>query len=443
MAIIKKADNINIIVANDYTSISKISFEESEQVLIKATKDNLNLSSQKRVILQGFGKTGKKTDELPLRVLKVDGPFDSGKKVAIMEKGKWYTFKVVQFNREPKADELKQLRWARQYDDAKIVESPNPNIKGSKELKFMVKANNESSKIRIYAYFKQANKDVSVEAEIGLQEIIVIVGTEQHSANYGNKMMFPAQAVREIRQNYFTNKYITILMFTDGYNAEELSNPEKSAKAFNKNVNFKKINSVSDLINYMNSGDAKVKREKVKIGAIKVFAHGLPSAFDFGLDGKNQIVQKFEISHISQIKKESFISNPIIYSYACRTGNADSRPEASKKGYAYDSNWIDLVKPKESLAQKLADNFNATVYAYIKRSEYKSTWDDKNNQAYKDKYIQIEDENLDGQIYRPSQWDEALWNPQGAYALPTVGTTPIGLPSQVYKFEKNKEPIPN
>ncbi|WP_353146584.1 hypothetical protein [Chryseobacterium sp.] len=56
MAIIKKAKNINIQVINHYTSLSKVSHEESGEVIIEATKQNLELSSQKKTILQGFGK---------------------------------------------------------------------------------------------------------------------------------------------------------------------------------------------------------------------------------------------------------------------------------------------------------------------------------------------------------------------------------------------------
>ncbi len=59
MAIVKKANNINIQVANNYTSVSKVSHEESGEVIIEATKQNLELSSQKRAILQGLGKGGQ------------------------------------------------------------------------------------------------------------------------------------------------------------------------------------------------------------------------------------------------------------------------------------------------------------------------------------------------------------------------------------------------
>lgn len=63
MAIIKKAKNINIQVANNYTSLCKVSYEESEEVIMEATKGNLNLSSQKRVIMQGFGREPKASEK--------------------------------------------------------------------------------------------------------------------------------------------------------------------------------------------------------------------------------------------------------------------------------------------------------------------------------------------------------------------------------------------
>ena len=60
---------------------------------------------------------------LELRVLKIDGPFehDTKKKADKVEKGKWYSYKVTQFNRTPKKEELQHLKWATEYNaDGKI-----------------------------------------------------------------------------------------------------------------------------------------------------------------------------------------------------------------------------------------------------------------------------------------------------------------------------------
>ncbi|KUJ50308.1 DUF3289 family protein [Chryseobacterium sp. JAH] len=71
MAILKKANNINIQVSNKYTSFSKVSHEESEEVIIEATKQNLELSSQKRTLMQGFGKDGAGDEDCKEGVIKV------------------------------------------------------------------------------------------------------------------------------------------------------------------------------------------------------------------------------------------------------------------------------------------------------------------------------------------------------------------------------------
>lgn len=53
MGIYKKATNIYIKVRGTYTSISGTSYEEVEEVIIEATKGDLELISAKKVILDG------------------------------------------------------------------------------------------------------------------------------------------------------------------------------------------------------------------------------------------------------------------------------------------------------------------------------------------------------------------------------------------------------
>ena len=85
------------------------------------------------------------------------------------------------------------------------------------------------------------------------------------------------------------------------------------------------------------------------------------------------------------------------------------------------------------------------MYAFLRRSNYTSTWLDKGDENYKKKYITIEDEEVSNPInpkdWFRKGWDDALWNPEGAYLKPTSGNTPGGqLPSTMYKFEKGKKP---
>ena len=273
-------------------------------------------------------------------------------------------------------------------------------------------------------------------------EVLIIVGTEQHSSSYGNKLMFPAQAVREVRQNYKDHKHITIIMFQDGFTAMQLSIVKHDAKSHNRAVYFKFINSTAELIQYINRGDATISRDVLKIGTIKIFSHGLPSILDFGLDGVNNSSQRFGVQHVSQLQLDAFIKKPVIESFACRTGNSSS-------GEFFLSNWQDEIQMKRSLAQKLSDYLDAKVIAYLRRSNYETTWVEGHDAAYNKKYMTITDESTDGvvkaikDILRGSRntFDEALWNSDGAYNLPRAGSTPKGLPADMYVFEKGKDPI--
>jgi hypothetical protein len=413
------------------------------------SQENIENYSQKQVIQKGAEKgvthnkpkTPKLTD---LKVTKVEGPFDKdGKLVTIVKKGEFFTYKATP-SRKPTVSEVILLKWATKNDNGKVKELTGVSSHNqlSKEGKIIIgiAINEDCEKAKVYAYFKKANNSASVLTDVEIIEVILIVGTEQHSQTYGNKLMFPAQAVREIKENYKKTKKVTVIIFTDGFNSLQLSTIEKDSKKINSMVNFKEINSVTSLINYINKGDSVNSRNKVKIGVIKIFSHGLPSILDFGLDGSNENTQRFQISHVAMLKIESFSKRPEIYSYACRTGNADS----NWMNTSYGKNWSTIVKPKESLAQKLSDHLDAKVFAFIRRSNYTSTWLDKGDENYKSKYVTIEDEEVSNPInpkdWFRKGWDDSLWNPDGAYAKPTVGDTPTGLPSEMYRFEKGKDP---
>ena len=55
MGIFKRANNIYITVRDTYTSIGGTSYEEAEEVIIEATNGDLELVSQKKVVMQGLG----------------------------------------------------------------------------------------------------------------------------------------------------------------------------------------------------------------------------------------------------------------------------------------------------------------------------------------------------------------------------------------------------
>lgn len=384
-----------------------------------------------------------------LKVIKVEGPFDENNKLLdCVEKGKWYKYKA-KFNRNPEKNELKILKWASEYDESRkrnlLIDVSN---KGLVEISHQIFPTSTAHKLKIYAYFQKP--ELYAKAEIIQGEVLIVIGTEQHSQSYGNKLMFPAQAVREIKENYKNHKYANIIIFSDEFSDMQLSIIKRDSKKWNTNLYFKKITTVSELIKYINDGDATVSRGKAKVSTLKIFSHGLPSILDFGLDGDNEEAQRFKIQHVSQLRKESFTLKPEIFSYACRTGNSDARAVTLNPSYKYDAETLKLVKPKESLAQKLSDHLDAKVYAYLRRSNYTSTWLDGGNKEYKSLYMTIEDEGVSSPFnpvdwYRAtfgdSRWDEALWNSPGAFLPPTSGASPGGsLEAGMFIFESGKEP---
>ncbi|EJL61997.1 hypothetical protein [Flavobacterium sp. CF136] len=49
-----------------------------------------------------------------------------------------------------------------------------------------------------------------------------------------------------------------------------------------------------------------------------------------------------------------------------------------------------IVLSEESLTQKLSEQLNATVYAYLRKSNYTPTWVEGKDEVYKKKYTKID-----------------------------------------------------
>jgi hypothetical protein len=286
------------------------------------------------------------------------------------------------------------------------------------------------------------------------EEVIIIAGTERHYNGYGEKLMFPAQAVREIRETYSKTEYVTILMFKDGYNREEVDAAKKATLYYNVNTQFITINSRQEMINYINTKtidkSENIRNSRIdddsaiviiKIKKIIFFTHGYPSRLTFNLVGNtSDPVYEFNKKHISQLEATVFTSGAAIYSYACRTGNMGSVIDGTD--YTDDKEWKKKIKPEESLAQKLADHLNIPVYAFIVRTNYTPTWHDHGDKKFQSSYKDIKDKSVDRKFFSPKTWndkpDVALWNPKGAYSKPIGGETPKGLPRKMFKFTKGE-----
>lgn len=115
MGIFKKANNIYITVRDTYTSISGSSYEEAEEVIIEATNGDLELVSQKKVVMQGLGK-GKgddKNNKTQLLVTKVEGKNSANPYEKV-------TYKVTKYNQDKVSEnDKKRIQWAMKIDGEK------------------------------------------------------------------------------------------------------------------------------------------------------------------------------------------------------------------------------------------------------------------------------------------------------------------------------------
>jgi len=272
-------------------------------------------------------------------------------------------------------------------------------------------------------------------------EVILIVGAEQHAKTKGMKLVFPAQAVREIRENRaaWDKKIVTVLIFTQGYTREELRVVATSVEAFHVGTNLIGVDSTEKVLNYINSSDCNNQLNRlIAIESIIIFTHGLPSKLTFNMDGKGERNSELDETHVSRLLKTSFSDTATIYSYACRTGSSTTAEKIDA------SKWRDVVKPEDSLAQKLANHLGLRVFAFVVRTRYTPTWNDQGDNAYRSKFVDLQDKSVDATLWRPQTWDdydEALWNPDGGKNRPIGDDSPTGPPMNMLKFERGKVPL--
>lgn len=160
MAILKKANNINIQVSNKYTTLSKVSHEESEGIIIEATKQNLELSSQKRAIMQGFGKEGeneKKESNLSKnRVKRIKG-------LPVTWIFEWAEYSIEEYAFPPTNEDRKEVKWI--YEDSK-GNRRKLKTKGDKLRIYLANPDDFGGKFKIYAYINELSDEVVFVSDV-------------------------------------------------------------------------------------------------------------------------------------------------------------------------------------------------------------------------------------------------------------------------------------
>ena len=170
MGIFKKANNIYITVRDTYTSISGSSYEEAEEVIIEATNGDLELVSQKKVVMQGLGK-GKgddKNNKTQLLVTKVEGKNSANPYEKV-------TYKVTKYNQDKVSEnDKKRIQWAIKIDGKQEI------LKEKGEKLFLtIKEEWAEKEIIVMPFLVKPMEKVSEKTKVVLKPHIRLVITNE------------------------------------------------------------------------------------------------------------------------------------------------------------------------------------------------------------------------------------------------------------------------
>ncbi|QRK04751.1 hypothetical protein JQX13_31585 [Archangium violaceum] len=162
----------------------------------------------------------------------------------------------------------------------------------------------------------------------------------------------------------------------------------------------------------------------------------------------------FSASELSATRKDAFVPDGRIYSYACRTG-------ASKIWESFSS---DADAGMEgSLAQKMANHYKVEVHAFLRRSFYGGILREKSTSLALSEALKEARKTQKGQVIElPSEHQAlphpgladglfsgavkegtsgyALWRKAGGIELPSTGQTPKGLSAGMHVFTPKSSP---
>lgn len=490
-------------------------FSENASGSIREDAAQIRNQSEKKVVQNGekgvnYDKNKDRKPPTDIRITKVEGPFDvNGKLVEKIVLDTFYIFKATP-TRKPTAAELTVLKWAVKLDQGQkqivLGTAPVNKLDGGKII-ISLKMNKNFEKAKVYAFYQKAEDSVSVDLKLTkrLLQNIIIIGTQNHRGDTaidnpaswvrpvgpGSKLMFALQAIRRVKINKDTK--FSVLMCEDGYEASHIK-AVKDAVINLYGGEFYEVSSAQQIINYINTGDKKdnakisEERKNYKIKQLFFYSHGLVGkiALGMGLMGDTSDYV-FGEEEVLKLNKDAFNRDSHIYSFACRTGlgNPDIDKSIYKKQISkstligVSSIGIPLMKDEfetvqmplysaQSIAQKISNQTNAIVYAYLRRSDYEDTLFTKDELCFSD-YMKIKqgDKSIKpnkercGNKYdyllaadyklteaESKRWDEwkniesnltkvdgAFFDPDGARHNVKAAPSPVGVPPEMQTFK--------
>ncbi|MBU6959590.1 hypothetical protein KRR23_17855 [Pseudomonas sp. CVAP len=265
---------------------------------------------------------------------------------------------------------------------------------------------------------------------------MIAVAGSQHDESPANKMMFIAQAVRQLAEfkRDKPNMKRTLVIFTPFYTESMLSAARKSAQEYSSGLVT--VTDAGGLINYLNTGK---DRSQSPIEHLAVFSHGVPQSVAFGYQLSEGDSMALDVLNYERISPLAFSSSARIDSYACRTGMGN------KPDYRIEEVIQFFPQTNESLAQLLANHLGIKVGAFVRRSDYKNTWGTfeerqkgklctlTDNAAPSSKWCTKWDQ-LNTERKRSKRNNNFTYQSVGAINPVISGDTPLALPGGFFEF---------
>lgn len=281
------------------------------------------------------------------------------------------------------------------------------------------------------------------------KENVIFVGSEMDYDSFWLKMMFIAAAYVTTRGGggLRTADKNTIAYADFGYTKfEKLPLDYLREKA---GFNIVKLTTSDDVVRYINGRSGVAKggvKEKYLLQDVAFFSHGLPGVIKLNYSSSPKV--DFSGSQLSSTRRDVFVSDGRIYSYACRTGVSKY-----KESYSNDQE----AGLEDSLAQKMANHFRVEVHAFLRRSFYGDVLREKSESLAISEALKEARKTQEGSVIQippehealphpglDSGWfagakkegtsEYALWRKAGGIRLPGSAQTPKGLSAGMHVF---------
>jgi len=296
--------------------------------------------------------------------------------------GEKVTYTVERYNISNVEDSDKQkVRWAVKVDNKQL---PLP-VRGE-SVTITIKEEWAGKEIFVMPYMVSPTPKVAVTTKVAAKENIIVIGTQQHNSDWianvfrrevaiNSKLMFVHQALRRV----VLNKRIpwTILFCTEGYTDNQKKKIEETFlltssddKTVRKFVNVSKVDNIVNYINYGNI-DGVDNKNKIIVARLLFYSHGIVKEI-LPWMGAWGTGDSFNIQKAEKMKSDAFTEDALIYSFSCRTGLGNTAIDKTVYKNEKTGEKHNLLLA-ESLAQKMANATDTTVYAYLKRTWYGDT----------------------------------------------------------------------